>query len=227
MHSDAKMELIGGRQKLLVALGLTVAFLLALWFVPALIPIGICLAAFYDIGRATRQRRGYGMLVWLGTVVLLGCLGMALVLSLEGGTWLFFSLALVASLTDASAQLIGRQSGIPGTFMPAYSPSKSLAGVLGSWLVGLLIVAPITLGVLWLMEIPVPPMYVVALWLTPLVSTYGDILASATKRAAGLKDFGTYLGKSTGGALDRVDSWVAVFAVAFVALLLPAMAPLA
>lgn len=217
MYASVSMEhLVGGRQKLAVSLALAGVFLLALWRLPLAIPVAIALVAAYDIAVAFRHRRAGWLLTTLLALVFVGAVGMMQVLQSSGGRWLFFGLALAVALTDASAQVTGRRFGRPGTFLPRFSPSKSSAGVLWSW--G--IMTPLVVGtavVLLAFRPEVPLWYLIGLVLAPMVSTFGDIFESAVKRAVGIKDFGSYLGGSTGGLMDRVDSWVAAFAVTFVA----------
>ncbi len=220
MYPAVKMTYLGGRQKLYVSLVLGCVFVLALWKAPVLIPLGIAAASVYDLVRAAAKQHNSMSRRWLtalAVVALLGVLGMFTVLALPDGAWLFFGLGFVTAATDTWAQVIGRKYGTPGTFMPLFSPSKSRTGVYGSWGRGVALAVSLLL-VYWVCSVNVTPAYTLALLLAPFVSTYGDLLASATKRAVGIKDFGTYLGKSTGGALDRVDSWLAVFAVAWLVL---------
>jgi phosphatidate cytidylyltransferase len=89
---------------------------------------------------------------------------------------------------------------------PAISPSKSIEGIVGGILstgivVGLLCVYWGYSGekLVWLIVISV---------LTGLISALGDLLESAMKRYAGVKDSGRIL-PGHGGVLDRIDSYTA------------------
>lgn len=208
------LYLVGGLQKLLFSVLLAVLLLVGLWWMPLLIPAFIVLVCAYDLlvnARRASTRASQVLMLLLALLVVVGGLGMWRLLQLQNGQWLFLLLVTSVVLTDASAQVVGRRFGVPGTFLPSISPNKSVQGVLGSWYVGamfFLAVMVVAFGV----QPPLAPWYAFTLALAPFVSTFGDIFASAVKRSLGVKDFGTYLG-CTGGLMDRVDSWVAVFAV--------------
>lgn len=216
MSQGLKIEHVGGRQKLVVSLVLAAVVLLVLWQLPLLIPAGVVAVSLYDITGKAHLRLGRWFLFGMASIVILGGAGMVRMLQLDNGRWLFLGLLAVVASTDVFAQVVGRLYGTPGTFMPHCSPNKSSAGVYGSWVVGGT-VAVLVAGVHSLC-LPAAPFYYAMLVVAPMVSTYGDVYESATKRALGIKDFGSYLGASTGALLDRVDSWVAVFAVAYVGL---------
>lgn len=207
------VQLFGGWQKVGVALTLAAMLLLALWCVPLAVPVAIAGVTLSELGMraytTARSARTWLLAAGMAFVVLAGSYGMATVLMVPHGRMVFLAFAIVVAVTDIAAQVIGRKFGTPGTFMPRYSPNKSRAGAIGSWAVGI----PIALGLS--LAIGITSLYLlVGLLAAPVVATFGDIYESATKRALGIKDFSKLLGARTGGLLDRVDSWLAAFAVA-------------
>lgn len=205
--------LFGGTRKIVVALLLGGMLLLALWRCPLVIPVVIAAVTFAELARQAcrnaRSRHTWLLVGGMTIVIATGSYGMAAVLMLPHGRMLFLALAAIVAVTDIAAQVIGRRFGTPGTFMPRYSPNKSRAGVVGSWVVG----AAAALGLSFVIGIASSHL-LVGLLAAPVVTTCGDIYESAAKRALGIKDFSKLLGAETGGLLDRVDSWLAVFAVA-------------
>lgn len=107
-------------------------------------------------------------------------------------------------LSDSCAWFCGSRFGTK-PLAPALSPNKSWEGVYGS-LVGLSVLA----FILWWAYLD----GIYAHWLVLLVATaitgltvLGDLVESAFKREARVKDSGNFLG-SHGGLLDRIDSWL-------------------
>ncbi len=122
-----------------------------------------------------------------------------------GATWVLWLLFLVWG-ADIGAYFAGRRFG-RRKLAPAVSPGKTWEGLIGGTLVSLLL----TLAML-------VPMGAFALWWAPVivalvaVSVFGDLFESVMKRARGVKDSGALL-PGHGGALDRIDSVVAVLPV--------------
>ncbi|MGH9816778.1 MAG: phosphatidate cytidylyltransferase [Candidatus Acidiferrales bacterium] len=118
----------------------------------------------------------------------------------NGRVWLLFTLALVWA-GDALGYFAGRGIGrLP--LAPQISPQKTWEGAAAN-LIGSLLVAAIFS--LWL---DVGPMHVVSVAvLANLAGQLGDLLESAYKRGAGVKDSGVLL-PGHGGMLDRVDALI-------------------
>ena len=106
----------------------------------------------------------------------------------------------VAWAADTAAYFVGRRFG-RRKLAPSISPSKTWEGAAGG-LAGALTYAIIcglfVSGISW-----VP--YLAAAALLAVVSILGDLLESAVKRQASVKDSGTLL-PGHGGILDRIDS---------------------
>ena len=129
-----------------------------------------------------------------GAVWLAGLSGLVL---LDAGTVL--ALVLAVSIGDVVAWAAGR--GLRGPFLSPLSPAKRWTGVVGGGVAALVVVA--LLG-----ELSVATAVAVA-----VAAPVGDLLESALKRHAGVKDAGTWL-PGFGGLLDRIDSLVPALAVA-------------
>jgi phosphatidate cytidylyltransferase len=137
--------------------------------------------------------------------------GVALVVDRgEVGAALFVALAVGAAGSDVAAFVVGRRFGRT-PLAPRLSPSKTRAGVAGNLLgaaVGIALFAPALVPALG-------PAFVLAL--VPIVglgAVWGDLLESAAKREAGVKDAGTWL-PGFGGILDRIDSLLVVLPLTY------------
>lgn len=120
------------------------------------------------------------------------------------GSWFVLFVILVTKSTDIVAYLAGSTLG-RRKLLPAISPKKTIEGAVGGMagavLVGLLFyvlgaakMAPLRLGEIIFLS-----------FLFGFFSQLGDIIESALKRDAGLKDSGAWL-PGVGGFLDVVDS---------------------
>ena len=156
----------------------------------------------------------------LGPVYIGFLLSHALLLSgdAQGGwQWLYFAL-LIAFANDTGAFFTGRLMG-RHRLAPAISPGKTWEGAAG--------------GLLWAVGAALALDYVLSLslllWQSAVLGVIigvlgqaGDLLESALKRRAGVKDSGTLL-PGHGGILDRLDSVIFTVPVVYywVRLLLP------
>jgi phosphatidate cytidylyltransferase len=118
---------------------------------------------------------------------------------------------VVVWATDTGAYFAGRAIGGP-KLAPVISPNKTWAGLIGG-MIAAAIVGGLIAGF--------GPLPATALWLgAPLAvaAQLGDLLESAMKRHAGVKDSGKLL-PGHGGVLDRIDGLlpVAIIVAAFVA----------
>jgi phosphatidate cytidylyltransferase len=117
-----------------------------------------------------------------------------------GRQWVLFLLVLVWA-GDMLAYIVGRYLGrVP--MAPALSPKKTWEGAAAN-LVASLIVGYVFAR--WL-ELDIPPVVFVA-GLANIAGQMGDLLESAYKRGAGVKDSGVLL-PGHGGMLDRIDSLI-------------------
>lgn len=162
--------------------------------------IGILSAA--ELLRAIARARSWvarGMIALYLVAYLPGALlGLWAIRRSVGGANLAAFLYLCVAAHDAFAQILGRRWG-RRPLAPRLSPGKTVAGALGGLaaaaLMGAALAPTLRAGA------PLAAALGLALGAAALG---GDLLASAVKRAAGLKDFGHILGPQ-GGVLDRVD----------------------
>ena len=109
--------------------------------------------------------------------------------------------------TDTGAYVVGRAAG-GAKLAPRISPSKTWSGLVGgmAWAA----VASAAVGYAFGLGETIP-LAMIGAGLA-VVGQIGDLLESAAKRGAGVKDSGTLI-PGHGGLLDRVDGLVAVLAV--------------
>jgi phosphatidate cytidylyltransferase len=120
-----------------------------------------------------------------------------------GPIWLLCGLSLVFS-ADIGAYIFGKLFGVT-KLAPQISPGKTIAGLFGALLSGLLVAvifgAVTHTNYLWMMLLGV---------MTVLFSVNGDLVQSALKRVHGIKDSGTLI-PGHGGVFDRLDSIIGAF----------------
>ena len=183
------------------------------WLVGGLVLVGAAWpVARADTGRAIRDL-GFAAVGFLVVSVLL-VHGLALAVDFrDTGIALFIALAVACAGSDVAAFVVGRRFG-HRPLAPRLSPSKTRAGAVGNVVgaaIGVAPFAPILAPALGLA-------YVTAL--VPIVaagSVWGDLLESAVKREAAVKDTGAWL-PGFGGILDRIDSLLVTVALAYWAL---------
>ncbi|OQW95835.1 MAG: hypothetical protein BWK79_00995 [Beggiatoa sp. IS2] len=119
----------------------------------------------------------------------------------EGGKWVIFLLVLIWT-ADSSAYFVGKRWGRL-KLADKISPSKTWEGVAGALLSNTLITLVFTWlqGMTWQKTI----IFMMLSLLTVIASIVGDLVESAFKRQAHLKDSGQLL-PGHGGVLDRIDS---------------------
>jgi phosphatidate cytidylyltransferase len=123
-------------------------------------------------------------------------------ISLVGKYLLFFSL-VITWIGDSAAYFVGRAIG-KHPFAPHLSPKKTWEGAAASFLGSILIA--IALAVSHLVNIAVIHLIGMAA-AGNVAGQMGDLLESAYKRSAGVKDSGTLL-PGHGGVLDRIDALI-------------------
>lgn len=138
---------------------------------------------------------------------------------LDGGVYLFFLALIGAVATDTFAYFIGRKFG-KRKLLEAISPHKTIAGSIGGF-VGNIVILTVYGLILWysgayrglaIFHYPILGA------ITGIVSQIGDLVASAIKRYAGIKDFGKII-PGHGGILDRIDSYLFAIPVVYCYLL--------
>jgi phosphatidate cytidylyltransferase len=134
------------------------------------------------------------------------------------GPLLLLLLMSVAWISDSAAYFAGRRFG-RHKLAPSISPGKTWEGVGGAVLAVSLYAA--LWGLAW--QPYFPQVFksmrfgtfgmLLFLWLLTAIGIYGDLLESALKRQAGVKDSGALL-PGHGGLLDRIDALTSVLPVA-------------
>lgn len=119
----------------------------------------------------------------------------------DGWIWLIFMLACTWAC-DTAAYFVGTAFG-KRKIAPVLSPKKSLEGAVGG-LAGSVLTSSLFAYIYPFLS--VPKMLLLGL-LVGLASEVGDLLESAFKRQAGIKD-SSMLIPGHGGILDRIDSWL-------------------
>lgn len=118
----------------------------------------------------------------------------------QGIEWVFFTFFLVWG-TDTGAYLIGMTWG-KRKLAPEISPNKSVEGAIGGLLFALLIAFA---GYFWIGGSL--PFFLILSLIASMGAQLGDLMESALKRSAGVKDSGKLI-PGHGGLLDRFDSFV-------------------
>jgi phosphatidate cytidylyltransferase len=108
-------------------------------------------------------------------------------------------------VADISAYFAGKKWG-KTKLAPEISPGKTVAGMYGALISGL--VCAVALSLIYGFQLMIASDFVLLSVLTVLISIYGDLFVSVVKRQRGVKDSGTLL-PGHGGVLDRVDSLIA------------------
>jgi phosphatidate cytidylyltransferase len=119
--------------------------------------------------------------------------------SSANGQSLLFFLVLLTELNDICQYIWGKTLG-KRKILPTISPKKTWEGFLG----GLLSTMVIGLVFRFLTPFDVPAAIGIA-FVIAVAGFSGDVVMSAVKRDAGVKDFGALI-PGHGGMLDRVDS---------------------
>jgi phosphatidate cytidylyltransferase len=134
--------------------------------------------------------------VLYAAMIMIACYGLVAFREGYGVLWLLW-LVLVVVMTDIAGYFAGRIIGGP-KFWPAISPKKTWSGTVAGWicaaLVGLVFLKISTAGIdlLWISSV------------LAFASQLGDIVESAIKRRAGVKD-SSHLIPGHGGLMDRFD----------------------
>ncbi len=138
----------------------------------------------------------------------------------EFGRVVIFWLLFIVWATDTFAYFFGRAIGGP-KLAPRLSPNKTWAGLIGGMFGAGLVGA---IAAIWL-NLGSPAILALVSASLAVIAQAGDILESALKRRAGVKDSGKLI-PGHGGILDRVDGLVtAAVAAAVIALLHGSVSP--
>jgi phosphatidate cytidylyltransferase len=121
------------------------------------------------------------------------------------GTEMTMYFLILIWVADISAYVAGKKWGAT-KLAPEISPGKTVAGMYGALISGLVCAA--VLSLIYGFQLMIAADFVLLSVLTVLLSIYGDLFFSVVKRQRGVKDSGTLL-PGHGGVLDRVDSLIA------------------
>ena len=115
-----------------------------------------------------------------------------------------FFLVIVIATNDIGAYFVGRSVG-RRPLAPSISPSKTVEGLVGGFLLGGVVAAVLAVFPPW-EEIGIERALVTAA-LIGLLVPIGDLAESMVKRSLGVKDMGSVL-PGHGGMLDRIDGFL-------------------
>jgi phosphatidate cytidylyltransferase len=170
--------------------------------VPFNLVAGPCLlAASFAIAGMVRPP-ALRRLALMGRVALfpgLAVFALALAASMPASRSALLLAFILTEMFDSFAVLGGRLFGRHKIF-PRLSPRKTVEGLLSG-------LAALTIFALMLMAIVSPGRALVGAAGTAVAAIVGDLLASAPKRAAGVKDYPTII-REQGGLLDILDAWL-------------------
>ncbi len=122
---------------------------------------------------------------------------------------------IITWVNDAGAFFVGRAVG-GAKLMPAVSPGKTISGAIGGLLTSVIVTAlyvPFVLRPVASLGMTLFTTVVFAVAVS-VVAQVGDLAESMLKRQAGVKDSSSLI-PGHGGVLDRVDSLLFVFPVAY------------
>jgi phosphatidate cytidylyltransferase len=118
------------------------------------------------------------------------------------GMWLTLYVIVIIALTDTFGMLVGTSLG--RRRLTKISPNKTIEGSVGS----LALVTLFATGATWLPQLHLQWWQGTALGIaTSVAAQVGDLVESAFKRDAGVKDAGAMI-QGHGGVLDRFDSYL-------------------
>ncbi len=121
------------------------------------------------------------------------------------GTEMTMYFLILIWIADISAYFAGKKWGV-AKLAPEISPGKTVAGMYGALISGL--VCGAVLSLIYGFQLMIASDFVLLSVLTVLISIYGDLFVSVAKRQRGIKDSGSLL-PGHGGVLDRIDSLIA------------------
>lgn len=186
-----------------------------IWWVASLI---IWLMAMSWVTKFPTHTSWYGRkLALMGVVILIAAITAMFYLWQQSPWWLMYVFLLVWC-ADSGAYFVGRKLGRV-KMAPNVSPNKSMEGLAGGVVTGLVVVIGISVFMLKLTGIALIAFVALSV-VTILISVLGDLFESMLKRRAKVKDSGTIL-PGHGGILDRIDSLLSatpIFALGFVGL---------
>lgn len=169
----------------------------------------------YAHRRAPQQKLATSMLTYCYVAIPLAITSQLYIMH---GAWLVLTMFMMIWLNDTGAYLVGSAFGRHKLF-PRLSPKKSWEGFIG----GLIFSAAVAFLVPQLfpsVDITLPTWQICIIGIiVSVAATWGDLVESMLKRAAGLKDSGSIM-PGHGGILDRIDSLLLVAPTIMILILL-------
>ena len=126
----------------------------------------------------------------------------------------FLIILLICILTDIGGYVFGKT--FKGPKLTSYSPNKTISGLIGSYLLSLLIVPFLIYFNLY--EKSYVFILILFVILISTASQIGDIIISFFKRKSNIKDTGKLI-PGHGGILDRIDGMIFAFPFAYLIIL--------
>ncbi len=153
---------------------------------------------------------------WIGGVILIPAWRALELIRVDHGIEALLLLLLLIWMADIGAYLVGVRWG-RRRLAPRVSPGKSIEGVVGGMGAALMLL----LGMAFFGLLSPHPLWLILLGggVVVIFSVVGDLVESAYKREAGMKDSGQLI-PGHGGLLDRVDSLTAAAPLFLLLLLL-------
>lgn len=149
---------------------------------------------------------------WLFSMyAIAGYTSLVLLTELREGAWHIMFLTFLASwITDTFALLTGMLLG-KHKLLPSVSPKKTVEGAIGGSIFCILFFLLYAFLLERFLNIEMPSYLLMAVcgFVCSVVAIIGDLIFSAVKRAAGIKDFGNLM-PGHGGILDRFDSLISI-----------------
>lgn len=196
----------------LTLVSLVIEITWVMWWLASLV---IWLMAMSWVTKFPTHTNWYGRkLALMGVVILIAAITAMFYLWQQSPWWLMYVFLLVWC-ADSGAYFVGRKLG-RRKMAPNVSPNKSMEGLAGGIVTGLIVVIAISVFKLQLSGIALIAFALLSV-ITILVSVLGDLFESMLKRRANVKDSGTIL-PGHGGILDRIDSLLSatpIFALGF------------
>ncbi len=176
---------------LIAALTLSVMFLTLPWIIgTAILATGAALLG--------HQRRPVAVLI-VGAVIVAACAGLQELRSGFGVAWALW-LILVVVATDVGGYFAGKMIGGPKIWA-RISPKKTWSGTIGGWVLAAIVGYGFYTNGIGGVGLVVASVFV------SMASQAGDMVESAIKRRAGIKDSSNLI-PGHGGLLDRFDGWL-------------------
>lgn len=135
--------------------------------------------------------------------------------NMTNGLWVVILPLITAIAADTFALFTGMALG-KHKLIPKVSPNKTIEGAVGGWL-GAIVISMVYFFILTAFDISIGLKwfdFLIVGVVGGVLAQLGDLGASAIKRYVGVKDFGNLI-PGHGGALDRIDSYMILFPLVF------------